>query len=212
MLKNKNTYEIMTPQSIGLKNQALNLTSRSGRAAVKSHMDSMGYKDDEYNLDALYADFLKLADRKGQVFDYDLEALMHFSNLREEDDFFKLNYLSVQSGSVMSTTSIKLQCGDEEKCEAAVGNGPVDALYQCIYRLTGYDIVLDKFDLTAAGEGEDGLGQADIIANYKGRKYHGTGVSTDIVEASGQALLHVINSVHRADEIAEIKQKKITTV
>ncbi|MDW1553215.1 2-isopropylmalate synthase, partial [Vibrio sp. YT-18] len=103
MLKNKNTYEIMTPESIGLKNQALNLTSRSGRAAVKSHMDSMGYKEDEYNLDALYADFLKLADRKGQVFDYDLEALMHFSNLREEDDFYKLNYLSVQSGSVMAT-------------------------------------------------------------------------------------------------------------
>ncbi|USD40790.1 2-isopropylmalate synthase [Vibrio sp. SCSIO 43135] len=213
MLKNKNTYEIMTPESIGLKNKALNLTSRSGRAAVKSHMDAMGYNEgDEYNLDALYEDFLKLADRKGQVFDYDLEALMHFSNLREEDDFYKLNYLSVQSGSVMATTSIKMQCGDEETSEAAVGNGPVDALYQCIYRVTGYDIVLDKFDLTAKGEGEDGLGQADIIANYKGRKYHGTGVSTDIVEASGQALLHVINSIHRANKIEEIKQRKIEAV
>ncbi|EKO3565978.1 2-isopropylmalate synthase [Vibrio metschnikovii] len=208
VLKNKNTYEIITPESIGLKNQALNLTSRSGRAAVKSHMESMGYHEHEYNLDALYEDFLKLADRKGQVFDYDLEALMHFSNLREEDDFYKLNYLSVQSGSVMATTTIKLKCGDEEHCEAAVGNGPVDALYQCIYRLTGYDIVLDKFDLTAKGEGEDGLGQADIIANYNGRKYHGTGVSTDIVEASGQALLHVINSIHRANQIDQIKQKK----
>jgi 2-isopropylmalate synthase len=212
MLKNKNTYEIMTPESIGLKNQALNLTSRSGRAAVKSHMDTMGYKDSEYNLDALYADFLKLADKKGQVFDYDLEALMYFSNLKDEDDFYKLNYLSVQSGSIMATTTIKLLCGEEERCEAAVGNGPVDALYQCIYRVTGYDIVLDKFDLTAKGEGENGLGQADIIANYKGRKYHGTGISTDIIEASGQALLHVINSIHRADQIEEIKQKKMFTV
>ncbi|PWI32040.1 2-isopropylmalate synthase [Vibrio albus] len=212
MLKNKNTYEIMTPESIGLQNQALNLTSRSGRAAVKSHMDRMGYNDSDYDLDTLYADFLKLADRKGQVFDYDLESLMYFANLRDEDDFYKLTYMSSQSGSVMSTTSIKLQCGEEEKCEAAVGNGPVDALYQCIYRLTGYDIVLDKFDLTAKGEGEDGLGQADIIANYKGRKYHGTGVSTDIIEASGEALLHVINSIHRADQIEEIKQKKFETV
>ncbi len=212
MLKNKNTYEIMTPESIGLKQQALNLTSRSGRAAVKNHMDTLGYNEKEYDLDALYADFLKLADRKGQVFDYDLEALVHFANLRDEDDFFKLNYLSVQSGSVMATTSIKLQCGDEEKCEAAVGNGPVDALYQCIYRVTGYEISLDKFDLTAKGEGEDGLGQADIIANYKGNKYHGTGLATDIVEASGQALLHVINSIHRADQIAAIKeQTKINT-
>jgi 2-isopropylmalate synthase len=175
-------------------------------------MDRMGYNDSDYDLDTLYADFLKLADRKGQVFDYDLESLMYFANLRDEDDFYKLNYMSSQSGSVMSTTSIKLQCGEEEKCEAAVGNGPVDALYQCIYRLTGYDIVLDKFDLTAKGEGEDGLGQADIIANYKGRKYHGTGVSTDIIEASGEALLHVINSIHRADQIEEIKLKKIETV
>jgi 2-isopropylmalate synthase len=213
MIKNKNTYEIMTPESIGLKNQALNLTSRSGRAAVKNHMDTLGYIDGDYNLDTLYADFLKLADRKGQVFDYDLEALMYFANLRDEDDHFKLNYLSVQSGSIMATTSIKLQCGDEEKCEAAVGNGPVDALYQCIYRLTGYEIALDKFDLTAKGEGEDGLGQADIIANYKGCKYHGTGLATDIVEASGQALLHVINSIYRAEQIAEIKQKsKMETV
>jgi 2-isopropylmalate synthase len=209
ILKNKNTYEIMTPESIGLKNQALNLTSRSGRAAVKSHMDAMGYREDEYKLDELYTDFLKLADRKGQVFDYDLEALMHFSNLRDEDDFFKINYLSVQSGSIMATTSIKLQCGEEEQSEAAVGNGPVDALYQCIYRLTGYEIVLDKFDLTAKGEGEDGLGQADIIANYKGRKYHGTGLATDIVEASGQALLHVINSIHRANQIVDIKSQKV---
>ncbi|OOF17206.1 2-isopropylmalate synthase [Salinivibrio sp. PR932] len=207
MLKNKNTYEIMTPESIGLGKKALNLTSRSGRAAVKSHMENLGYTEQDYDLDTLYQSFLQLADRKGQVFDYDLEALMFFNNLKEQDDFYKLNYLGVQSGSLMATTSIKLQCGDEEKREAAIGNGPVDALYQCIYRITGYDIELDKFDLTAKGEGEDGLGQADIIANYKGRKYHGTGVSTDIIEASGEALLHVINAIYRADKIAQIKEQ-----
>ncbi|WP_028023539.1 2-isopropylmalate synthase [Enterovibrio calviensis] len=207
MIKNKNTYEIMTPQSIGLGQKALNLTSRSGRAAVKNHMDTMGYSDTEYDLDSLYQSFLKLADRKGQVFDYDLEALMFFNNLQEEDDFYKLKYLSVQSGSVKATATISLQCGDEEVSDAAIGNGPVDSLYQAIYRITGYDIVLDKFDLTAKGEGEDGLGQADIIANYKGRKYHGTGVSTDIIEASGQALLHVINSIYRANRIAQIKEQ-----
>ncbi|MEZ8141403.1 2-isopropylmalate synthase [Enterovibrio norvegicus FF-33] len=207
MIKNKNTYEIMTPQSIGLGQKALNLTSRSGRAAVKNHMDTMGYSDTEYDLDNLYQAFLKLADRKGQVFDYDLEALMFFNNLQEEDDFYKLKYLSVQSGSVKATATISLQCGDEEISDAAIGNGPVDSLYQVIYRITGYEIVLDKFDLTAKGEGEDGLGQADIIANYKGRKYHGTGVSTDIIEASGQALLHVINSIYRANRIAQIKEQ-----
>lgn len=212
MLKNKNTYEIMTPESIGLKQQSLNLTSRSGRAAVRNHMIELGYQDDDYDLDRLYQDFLALADRKGQVFDYDLEALIYFANLKAEDDHFKLNYLSVQSGSVMATTSVRLQCGDQELCEAAVGNGPVDALYQCIYRITGYDISLDKFDLTAKGEGEDGLGQADIIAHYKGRKYHGTGLATDIIEASGQALLHVINSIYRAEQIEQIKAHQQTEI
>lgn len=206
VLKNKNTYEIMTPESIGLNQQSLNLTSRSGRAAVKSHMQALGYKDTDYNLDLLYSDFLKLADRKGQVFDYDLEALVHFANVKQEEDFYRLTYLSVQSGSVMATTSIRLLCGEQEKSEAAVGNGPVDALYQCIYRLTGYEITLDKFDLTAKGEGENGLGQADIIANFNGCKYHGSGISTDIIEASAEALLHVINSIYRAEQVMLFKQ------
>lgn len=205
MLKNKQTYEIMTPESIGMSQKSLNLTSRSGRAAVKNHMHLMGYAESDYDLNLLYSSFLKLADRKGQVFDYDLEALMYFNNLKEEDDFYQLKYLSVQSGTLMATTSVILQCGDEQISDAAIGNGPVDALYQVIYRITHYDIALDKFDLSAKGEGEDGLGQADIIANYKGRKYHGTGISTDIIEASGQALLHVINSIYRAECIAEIK-------
>ncbi len=74
MIKNKNTYEIMTPASIGLTDKALNLTSRSGRAAVKNRMEGMGYTEKDFDLDALYEAFLRLADRKGQVFDYDLEA------------------------------------------------------------------------------------------------------------------------------------------
>lgn len=207
VLKNKKTYEIMTPESIGLGPKALNLTSRSGRAAVKSHMDTLGYTGEDYDLDTLYSAFLALADRKGQVFDYDLEALMFFNNLQEQDDFYKLKYLSVQSGTVMATSSVILLCGEQEISDAAIGNGPVDALYQVIYRITNYDIELDKFDLSAKGEGEDGLGQADIIAHYNGRKYHGTGVSTDIIEASGQALLHVINSIYRANQIVQLKQQ-----
>lgn len=85
MVKHKNTYEIMSPESIGLKKEKLNLTARSGRAAVKNHMSEMGYQESDYDLDKLYEAFLKLADKKGQVFDYDLEALA-FIDMQQGDE------------------------------------------------------------------------------------------------------------------------------
>ncbi|XNM48390.1 alpha-isopropylmalate synthase regulatory domain-containing protein [Escherichia coli] len=125
--KNRENYEIMTPESIGLNQIQLNLTSRSGRAAVKDRMDEMGYKESEYNLDNLYDAFLKLADKKGQVFDYDLEALAFIGKQQEEPEHSRLDYFSVQSGSNdIATAAVKLACGEEVKAEAANGNGPVD--------------------------------------------------------------------------------------
>ena len=106
----------------------------------------------------------------------------------------------------MATASVTLKCGSEIKSDAAVGNGPVDALYHCFYKVTGYDIQLDKFHLKSTGEGENSLGKIDIIANFKGRSFHGTGLATDIVEAAGQALLHVINTIYRAEKIDYIKR------
>ncbi|ASK78299.1 2-isopropylmalate synthase [Paraphotobacterium marinum] len=206
ILKNKKTYEIITPESIGLLDKSLNLTSRSGRAAIKERIASMGYEDSDYNLDNLYESFLKLADKKGKVYDYDLEALIYFTNTKDNDDFYNLEYINVQSGNKMATASITLKCGSEIKSDAAVGNGPVDALYHCFYKVTGYDIQLDKFHLKSTGEGENSLGKIDIIANFKGRSFHGTGLATDIVEAAGQALLHVINTIYRAEKIDYIKR------
>jgi 2-isopropylmalate synthase len=119
----------------------------------------------------------------------------------------------VQSGSnVMSTASVRMEVGGDIVNEAAVGNGPVDAVYQCINRVTGYDIRIDKYELKSKGEGKDALGQVDIVAEYKGRKFHGMGLATDIVESSAQALIHVINCIYRAEQVAEKKeeiQKKI---
>ena len=156
VLKNRENYEIMTPESIGLNQIQLNLTSRSGRAAVKHRMDEMGYKESEYNLDNLYDAFLKLADKKGQVFDYDLEALAFIGKQQEEPEHFRLDYFSVQSGSNdIATAAVKLACGEEVKAEAANGNGPVDAVYQAINRITDYNVELVKYSLTAKGHGKD---------------------------------------------------------
>ncbi|WP_039045775.1 2-isopropylmalate synthase [Plesiomonas shigelloides] len=208
VLKNKSTYEIITPESIGLNQNQLNLTSRSGRAAVKHRMDAMGYSEGSYDLDSLYTAFLKLADKKGQVFDYDLEALAFINMQQEDPEHFRLDYLSVQSGgSVMATASVRLRCGEEAVSEAATGNGPVDAVYQCITRLTGYEIQIVNYQLSAKGQGKDALGQVDIVADYQGRRFHGVGLATDIIESSAQALVHVLNAIHRAGRVSEEKQR-----
>ena len=209
VLKNRENYEILTPESIGLHKIQLNLTSRSGRAAVKHRMEEMGYAEQDYNLDTLYDAFLKLADKKGQVFDYDLEALAFINKQQEEPEHFRLDYFSMQSGSSdIATASVKLACGEEVKAEAANGNGPVDAIYQAINRVTQYDIELVKYDLTAKGHGKDALGQVDIVATYNGRRFHGVGLATDIVESSAKAMVHVLNNIWRAAEVEKELQRK----
>lgn len=140
------------------------MTSRSGYYIIKPRMKPMGYAESSYDLDHLYGKFLTLADKKGQVFDYDLEALAFFSQIHEKPEHFKLKYLGVQGGSSgLATASVKLKVGQDLVCEVATGNGPVDEVYQCINRITGYDIRIDKYALKSKGEGEDALGQVDIV-------------------------------------------------
>lgn len=110
------------------------------------------------------------------MFDYDLEALAFIGKQQEEPEHFRLDYFSVQSGSNdIATAAVKLACGEEVKAEAANGNGPVDAVYQAINRITDYNVELVKYSLTAKGHGKDALGQVDIVANYNGRRFHGVG-------------------------------------
>lgn len=208
MLKAENTYEIMTPESIGLSRNNLNMTSRSGRHVIKHRMSEMGYAEHEYDMDRLYAEFVKLADKKGQVFDYDLEALVFVDAQAEADDNFVLQQLMVQSDSVegKATATVRLMIGGECMTEAAIGNGPVDAAYNAIIRASEHKVEISSYQLSAKGEGQDALGQVDITAEYKQQSFHGVGLATDVVEASAKALLHVMNLTWRADKVANYKQ------
>ncbi len=209
VLKNRENYEIMTPESIGLNQIQLNLTSRSGRAAVKHRMDEMGYKESEYNLDNLYDAFLKLADKKVRCLITIWRRWPSSVSSKREPEHFRLDYFSVQSGSNdIATAAVKLACGEEVKAEAANGNGPVDAVYQAINRITDYNVELVKYSLTAKGHGKDALGQVDIVANYNGRRFHGVGTATDIVESSAKAMVHVLNNIWRAAEVEKELQRK----
>lgn len=209
MLKAQNTYEIMTPESIGLHRNNMNMTSRSGRHVIKHRMAEMGYQSGDYDMDILYQQFLKLADKKGQVFDYDLEALVFMESQTQEDDHYELLHLMVHSDSNegVATATVKIDIKGEKATEAATGNGPVDAAYNAVARATGREINITNYKLGAKGEGQNALGQVDITAKYLGQTFHGVGLATDVVEASVLALVHVMNLICRADRVASFKQE-----
>ncbi|WP_031570010.1 2-isopropylmalate synthase [Rheinheimera texasensis] len=207
VLKAQNTYEIMSPEQVGIRTNELNLTSRSGRAVIAHRLTEMGYSKEDYDLDQVYQAFLTLADQKGRVFDYDLEALVFFENLKDDDERYKLAFLSssTHTGHVASAT-VGLTVGDETYTEAATGNGPVEAAFQAIHRIAKLeDAKMVDYNLQAKGEGENALGQVDIIIEYQGRRYHGAGLATDIVRSSVLAYVHVLNLIERSKRIDAVK-------
>ena len=210
MVKNKNTYEIMSPETIGLKKEKLNLTARSGRAAVKNHMEEMGYKESDYDLDKLYESFLKLADKKGQVFDYDLEALAFIDMQQGDEDRLKLDVITSQLISGLPASAfVQVELDGQRLSEVSQGgNGPVDATFNAILKITGMEIKMLNYHLTAKGEGAEALGQVDIVVEHQGRRFHGVGLATDIVESSARALVHAINAIYRSQKVADLKNKK----
>ena len=211
VLKSQNTYEIITPESVGILTNKLNLTSRSGRHVIQHRMKELGYRDSDYDMEELYESFVKLADKKGQIFDYDLEALLFFNNVSDEPEYYKLDYINVQSGTgPVATATVSLSTDNQKATvEAATGNGPIDAVYQCLMRLSGLKISIDNYHLSSKGEGENALGQVDIIATFGEQKFHGVGLSTDIIESSAKAMVHVMNHIHRAEMVNKEKVQRL---
>ncbi|MFT6896027.1 MAG: 2-isopropylmalate synthase [Paraglaciecola sp.] len=210
VLKAQNTYEIMTPESVGINKNNLNLTSRSGRHVIKHRLEELGYKQQDYDLDTLYDDFVKLADKKGQVFDYDLEALLFFDKQKPADEHYKLLYLQASSGKeIIPSATVRIQLGEQQVTESAVGNGPVDAAYNAIIKVLGHDrLEIVDFKLDSKGEGADALAQVSVIVEYNGRRFNGIGLATDIVEAGVKALIHVLNNTYLADQIDHQKKQQ----
>ncbi|GGW72744.1 2-isopropylmalate synthase [Alteromonas halophila] len=203
VLKSQNTYEIMTPESVGINKNNLNLTSRSGRHVIKHRLTELGYTSADYDLEAIYEAFLQLADKKGQVYDYDLEALLFFDKQKHDHAYYQLEYLQATSGrEIVPSATVKLTIGGDSVTRASTGNGPVDAAYKAIMEMVGHDnIDVVDFKLDSKGEGADALAQVSVIAEYRGRRFHGIGLATDIVEAGVKALIYVLNNTHLADQI-----------
>ena len=136
VLKGQNTYEIMTPESVGLNKNQLNLTSRSGRHVIKHRLTELGYSPNDYDLEEVYASFLRLADKKGQVFDYDLEALLFFNQQKHEEAYYEPEYIQATPGrDIIPSATVTLAIGGKSVTHSAIGNGPVDAAYNAIMQI-----------------------------------------------------------------------------
>ena len=203
VMANKSTYEIMTPESIGLATNQLVLGKHSGHHAFQQRLKDLGYQLEKEIVEQLFKDFKILADKKKTVYDRDLEAMVQEKTMKMEEHY-RLKQFVLNCGNLMtSTATVRLENGNGEKEEVAIGNGPIYAAFEAIDKMVGMDFQLEDYSLQAITEGEDAQGEARVEIRSQNQRYHGSGISTDIIEASIKAYLDAINRMmlnHRKQE------------
>ena len=197
MLAHKETYEIMTPESIGLTENKLVLGKHSGRHAFEDKLKSMGYDLDEAALIAAFEDFKVLADKKKDVTDRDIEALV-CRKVVQIPEAYKLERFVINAGNTITTTSsMRLLTKTGHVLEEVVSSydGPIDASYKAIDKLVGKKFILEDFVINSVTGGTDAQGEVNVKIKNNERVYNGHGVSMDIVEASILAYISAINNM-----------------
>ncbi len=195
MLKDRSTYEIMKPEDVGIANTELVLGKHSGRHALRQRVSELGYTISDEQLNEVFEGFKVLADRKKEIYDADIEALVDARLQSGTTKEWTLHAFTCNAGTgTLPSAAVVLWKGDGTIVrEAAVGDGPVDAVFNVLERITGIELKLVDYRIRAVSVGTDAQGEAYIEAQYDGRKLAGRAVSTDIVEASAMAYLDVIN-------------------
>jgi len=195
ILKKRSTYEIMNPEDVGLHKSEIVLTSRSGRHALRHRLSELGYDLDDEQINRAYERFLKVADKKKQIFDEDLAAIVD-DEIPGIPQTYRLEYIQIRTGTGdVPTATIGLRKGDEIIEEKANGDGPVDAAYKAIDKLTGVKTELTDYSLNAATKGKDAMGEVLVRIKHNDRLIIGHGASTDIIEASAKAYVNAINKM-----------------
>ena len=193
VLKNPMTYEIMKPETIGLNKNRMVLGKHSGRHALRSHLKTMGYDLSDEELKLIFVKFKELADKKKAVLDEDLEVLVSEGILRTEE-IFKLEYLHVTAGTtVMPMASVKLLINNRTVKDAGYGNGPIDAAFNAIAKLTGTHSELLRFTIGAITGGTDAQGEVIVRLQENGLVSIGRGADPDIITASAKAYINGLN-------------------
>ena len=200
MLKHASTYEIMRPQDVGLSRSSLVLGKHSGRHALRERIRELGFEIDDTEFARVFEEFKILADKKKELFDGDIEALV----LRSEGSNggpWTLAGLETQSGSGSARATVRLTHTDGRTVERnGEGDGPVDAAFKAIEEATGLRPVLRKFELRSLSEGEDAQGEAIVYVDHNERSYRGSSATTDIVESATRAFLEVVNRIESSQK------------
>ena len=207
-LKKRETYEIMRPEEIGLAESRVVLTARTGRHGLRHRLEEMGYKLSKEELDKTYERFLAVADKKKEVFDEDLAAIIS-DEIHVVEHVYELEYLHVACGTgTLPTASVKMKTKGKTRQAAACGDGPVDAAYEAIRQATGLSPKLEHYSIRAVTGGKEALGEATVRITEDGRIFVGRGISTDIIEASAKAYVDAINRMVAAQSKGEQPEVK----
>ncbi|MDE2765306.1 MAG: 2-isopropylmalate synthase [Chloroflexota bacterium] len=195
LIKDRSTYEIIDPVSVGVPRSELVLSKLSGSRGLRARLTELGYAVTDEQLPAVYEQFKELADKKREVTDRDLMALMsgHVSAIEQT---YSLEHVQVTCGTrevPTATVTIKAADGGALYTDAATGDGPVDAVYKAINRIVREPNQLTEFSVNAVTEGNDAVGEVSIRIERDGRTYIGRGADTDIIVASGKAYMAALN-------------------
>jgi 2-isopropylmalate synthase len=197
ILKNKLTYEIMDAESIGLTENQIVLGKHSGRNAFRTRMKELGFELSETELNKAFLRFKDLADKKKEISDWDLEAIAN-DEIQQAPELFRLELVQVSCGDrsrPTATVSLRTPTG-EELMDAAIGTGPVDAVYKAINRVVNVPNELIEFSVQSVTKGIDAMGEVTIRLRHNERVYSGHAANTDIIVASAQAYVNALNRLY----------------
>jgi 2-isopropylmalate synthase len=201
MLQHSSTYEIMRPEDVGLSRSNLVLGKHSGRHAFRDRVRKLGFDLDEFEINRAFQDFKKLADKKKDVYDGDIEAIiMNVDNVSTGP--WSMQSLAVQTSTDRPATATVVMKNEDgkETTASAKGDGPIAAAFQALEQVTGVVLKLNNFELHSASIGEDALGEVTVTVEHDGDSYRGNGASVDIVEAGSRACLEVMNRILRRQQ------------
>jgi 2-isopropylmalate synthase len=195
LLKEKSTYEIIRPETIGLHKTKLVLGKHSGRHAFRTRLSELGYELSDEELNNAFERFKKLADQKKDIFDEDLEALVSEEVVKTPEVYSLIDLNIVTGTSQKPTATIRLKVGEEIIEKTEYGDGPVDAAYKAIASITNTKSNLVKFEVKSITGGTDALGEVMVSLEEEGRFVRGHGADTDIIVASARAYINALNKL-----------------